>query len=83
MRHLTLSELEKRGKASPKRRLNLTGQRFGKLTAIVAVGQDLNWNMVWLCQCDCGQRTRALTVNLRSGTSKSCGCSRFKRGERG
>ncbi len=29
---------------------------------------------MWLCLCDCGQRTVARAENLRSGNTKSCGC---------
>ena len=54
------------------RRLDLTGQRFGKLTAIEYVG-----NKKWRCICDCGKTIVARTAGLRNGETKSCGCGRY------
>lgn len=59
-------------------RLDLTGQRFGKLTVI---SQNLNLpkrgtTTYWNCICDCGNETVATTAHLRSGDKKSCGCMR-------
>ena len=31
---------------------------------------------MWLCRCDCGKQSNVQALNLRSGGSKSCGCSR-------
>jgi hypothetical protein len=53
------------------RRLNVTGQRFGKLTAVRAV-RDPDYR--WLCRCDCGKTSRVVTDKLTSGRTKSCGC---------
>ena len=48
---------------------DLTGKRFGRLTALEYVG-----NSRWLCACDCGTKKEISTYNLSSGASKSCGC---------
>lgn len=49
-----------------------TGQRFGRLTVI---GRDTARDGVfWLCQCDCGKMTTALTGHLNAGMRVSCGC---------
>ena len=50
------------------RRIDLTGQKFGDLTAINYAG-DGKWN----CQCSCGKTTTVATGALRSGGTKSCG----------
>lgn len=48
--------------------IDLTGQRFGRLTAISYFGGK------WDCACECGARVWVKTVNLTDGNSKSCGC---------
>ena len=54
-------------------RMNLIGQRFGRLTVVERDGTD-GKNALWLCHCDCGRTTRSTTSHLRSGHSQSCGC---------
>lgn len=54
--------------------IDLTGQKFGRLTAIVrSIGRTAN-GYKWFCECDCGNETFVLGVNLRSGQTRSCGC---------
>ena len=47
--------------------IDLTGQQFGHLTALIRNGQR------WLCQCDCGKKKSIQTTHLRSGATRSCG----------
>lgn len=56
---------------------DLTGQRFGKLTALRKTGNNQYGCPMWLFQCECGKRKelRAQEV-LRSHPTKSCGCLR-------
>ena len=54
-------------------RLNLTGKRFGMLTAISFVMKDNR--SAWLCKCGCGTTKIILTGSLTRGLSKSCGCN--------
>ena len=54
-------------------RLDLTGKRFGHLTAL-APAENVGSMTAWLCRCDCGRETVVLTAHLRSGHSTSCGC---------
>lgn len=56
--------------------IDLTGQRFGKLTVIKRSGTR-NRMAEWHCKCDCGNEIYTLSGSLRSGASKSCGCSRI------
>lgn len=65
-------------KISPKR-LNLVGQKFGKLTVIEPAGVNKNQRTQWLCECDCGQRVIALGNGLKTGNTKSCGCFQKER----
>jgi hypothetical protein len=52
---------------------DLTGIRFGRLTAVAPVRND-NGNIRWICICDCGTEHDALGYNLNSGNILSCGC---------
>jgi hypothetical protein len=55
-------------------RLDLTGQRFGRLTVVALDRVDrCTW---WLCRCDCGKETVVRVSQLRDGKSFSCGCWR-------
>lgn len=54
--------------------LDLTGQKFGKLTAIKRL-PSRNGKTYWLCKCDCGNQTQVQTGHLRSGAIISCGCA--------
>ena len=56
------------------RAINITGQKFGRLTAIYPCGKTKYGNVVWLCRCDCGQETKVSTQHLKSGDTQSCGC---------
>lgn len=59
----------------PYRVKDITGQRFGKLTAVSLVGMKTHQAM-WECQCDCGNTTIVSVSHLLSGHTKSCGCMR-------
>lgn len=57
------------------KRIDLTGQKFGRLTVIERCGKDTNGkNVLWLCSCECGGQTKTSTGHLRSGHTQSCGC---------
>ncbi len=53
---------------------DLSGQRFGRLTAIREAGKNKQGNTLWYCVCDCGGNTTTINSNLTRGNSKSCGC---------
>lgn len=52
---------------------DISGQRFGTLTAIEMVGSDSKNRALWKCVCDCGAIVIKLGSELRSGHIKSCG----------
>ena len=60
-------------------KIDLTGQRFGRLVAIKAVGKDKGKHILWECRCDCGKTTNVSTTKLTLGRTKSCGCWREER----
>ena len=59
--------------------VDLTGQKFGKLTVI---GRDYSRKAnitYWLCKCDCGN-PEIISIargSLTRGLTKSCGCNRI------
>ena len=55
-------------------RLDLTGQRFGKLTAVESLERGPGRNYRWRCVCDCGGECAVTVANLRNGHTRSCGC---------
>lgn len=60
------------------KKIDLTGQRFGKLLVLKDSGQRAsNGNILWECQCDCGNITYVVGSNLTRKNLKqrvvSCG----------
>lgn len=58
--------------------IDLTGRRFGRLTVLSRAENRISPGgvqmVVYLCECDCGNRKTVLASGLRSGHIKSCGC---------
>ena len=54
--------------------IDLTGQKFGKLTVIKEAGKNTHGDILWYCKCECGGDTIVNGDNLRRGQTKSCGC---------
>ncbi len=57
-------------------RLDLTGQRFGRLLTLCYSRYVKGSGSSWTCKCDCGSIKIILTAALQSGATKSCGCLR-------
>lgn len=57
--------------------IDLTNQRFGKLTVIKNAGKIDGRRYYWECLCDCGKITVVEGSRLRSGNTKSCGCGKY------
>lgn len=55
-------------------KLDLQGQRFGKLTVLKEVSERRCGHVVWECLCDCGKTCIVRGGHLKSGHSTSCGC---------
>ena len=65
--------------ARPKMRKDLTGKRFGRLTArYVDEERSENGKIYWWCDCDCGNKVSVQSTCLtrKKGGTKSCGCAR-------
>jgi hypothetical protein len=59
------------------RKIEMAGKRFGRLVVLSQAGHNPgNHDLLWRCQCDCGNQTVVDGALLRSGQTKSCGCLR-------
>ncbi len=56
-------------------RKDITGQKFGRLTAIRPTRKKHRSEVVWLFQCDCGNLFEAPIGRVTSGNTTSCGCA--------
>lgn len=54
-------------------RVDLAGQRFGRLTAIEPTDLRSGNNICWKCKCDCGRIKIVSANHLMAGKIKSCG----------
>ena len=54
---------------------DLTGQRFGRLTALRPTERrDRKGSVYWMCRCDCGGQAEVPGDRLVQGNVLSCGC---------
>jgi len=51
---------------------DLTGQKFGRLTALERAENTTRTR--WICICECGNKKTIFSSSLISGNTKSCGC---------
>ena len=59
----------------PRKAIDRTGKRYGKLTVIEHAGKR-GYVALWRCKCDCGNEKTIIGANL--GITTSCGCARNK-----
>ena len=57
-----------------RKRIDLSGQRFSRLTVVEIIGRYKNGDGIWKCVCDCGKTVNVLSGNLKQKNTKSCGC---------
>lgn len=55
------------------RLIDLTGEQFGRLKVLRRHGTRRG-QAVWLCKCRCGNEARVTGYDLRTGSTRSCGC---------
>lgn len=65
-----------------RKKIDLLGQRFGKLTITFAapsicVGKSKHMETRWNAICDCGKEINVATGHLRKGSIRSCGCIKY------
>lgn len=54
--------------------IDMTGERYGRLTVLERDYSKPKGHAYWYCQCDCGNITSVSRNNLRNGSVQSCGC---------
>lgn len=54
--------------------IDLTGLKFGKLTAKYKIRKDKHKSWYWFCECECGGTKEARGDNLRKELTAHCGC---------
>lgn len=57
-----------------KTRIDLTGQKFNRLTVMEYAGTAKDGHAKWRCKCDCGNEIIASGNALKRNNTKSCGC---------
>lgn len=57
---------------------DITGQKFGCLTALYRLHSYHKKGTYWLCICECGNLVEVYLQNLQSGHTTSCGCLKVK-----
>lgn len=61
-------------------RLDITGQRFGRLIAVRFIGVGTARKSKWLFLCDCGNQVETFADEVLNGNTRSCKCIRVKHG---
>lgn len=63
-------------------KIDLSGNRYGKLVVLRYSHNDNRRKSYWVCRCDCGNETVVSGSNLKSGNSSSCGCGELENRKR-
>lgn len=71
---MVLSEVIIKSKMNDRKKRELKGKIFGRLTVISEHGRSNAGKVKWLCKCLCGKEIVCISGNLISGTTTSCGC---------
>lgn len=50
--------------------IDISGEKFNKLTAIKPSKRYKSGNVIWLCRCECGKECEVSGYLLRSGRQK-------------
>ncbi len=53
---------------------DMSGLKYGRLTAAKRTGTSKHRKPIWLFNCDCGQKKEVIGEAVRSGLVLSCGC---------
>lgn len=64
-------------------KLNLVGEKFGRLTVVAEAGRSATGKVLWRCACECGEETVVVGSAIKSGNTQSCGCLRTEPKENG
>lgn len=56
--------------------IDVTGEKYGKLTAIKRLNKNNHNSYTWLWKCDCGNLKEAPVNQVKYGNISSCGCAK-------
>lgn len=56
------------------KKVDLAGERFGRLTVLYETGERKHRKIIWHCKCDCGNEVDVISACLLSRHTTSCGC---------
>ena len=59
--------------------IDLTGQKFGRLTVLEKDLERSKNTTYWKCICECGKEFSTRGTSLRNGKTTSCGCARIEK----
>lgn len=54
--------------------VDLLGQRFTRLLVLEKIPSVNGKKLLWVCQCDCGKKSRVPSRSLLTERARSCGC---------
>lgn len=58
-------------------RIDMAGERFGRLRVMDMAGMNRHGHRLWACRCDCGGSVEVAGNELRRADgTRSCGCLR-------
>lgn len=75
-------EYEKRSINTRSNIVDISGHKFGELTALYPLPERINNRIVWRCKCNCGNKVSVKGIYLTTGETKSCGCLKRKMDEK-
>ena len=61
---------------------DITGMKFGRLTALEPTDKRSFTSIVWKCRCDCGNICYVSRGHLKSGNISSCGCIKREKADK-
>lgn len=64
------------GDIAMSRKIDETGNHYGKLTVIKRTENNKRGAALWFCKCNCGGNIITTGITLRIGKCQSCGCLR-------
>ena len=59
-----------------RQKIPMINKKFGLLTVLEETNKKASGNIIYKCQCECGNIVEVNGAFLRSGKTKSCGCLR-------
>lgn len=57
-----------------RKRIDLSGNKYNRLTVVEYSHSDKNGNSFWKCECSCGNVGVFKGSSLKNGSTQSCGC---------